>query len=225
MRAALNHTGRPIVFSMCEWGTAKPWLWAAGIGQLWRTTGDINDRWVGKQQYTNGIVDIVDMNEPLWPYSGPGHWNDPDMLEIGNGSLTYDEYKSHFSLWAFMAAPLIAGNDVAHMSPETRSILLNKEIIALDQDPLGHQGHRVAKNGDLEVWSREISGGNRAVLLFNRGAAPADISFTWAELGYPEKLTATVRDLWKAQDLGRIQQVYTVKAIPSHGVVVLTVKP
>jgi alpha-galactosidase len=225
MRAALNHTGRPIVFSMCEWGTAKPWLWAAGIGQLWRTTGDITAQWAGKHDYSNGIVDIVDMNEPLWPYSGPGHWNDPDMLEIGNGSLTYEEYKSHFSLWAFMAAPLIAGNDVAHMSPETRSILLNKEIIALDQDALGHQGHRVAKNGELEVWSREISGGNRAVLLFNRGAAPADISFTWAEIGYPPAVTASVHDLWKAQDLGRMQQGYTVKSIPSHGVVLLTVKP
>jgi alpha-galactosidase len=147
------------------------------------------------------------------------------MLEVGNGGMTQEEYKSHFSLWAMMAAPLIAGNDIPHMTPEIRSILLNKEIIALDQDPLGKQGHRVRKDGDLEVWVREIAGGNRAVLLLNRGAAPADISFDWDELGYPAKLTATVHDMWKASDVAKTQGSYRAHAVPSHGVVVFSVKP
>jgi alpha-galactosidase len=225
MREALNHTGRPIVFSLCEWGTAKPWLWAAGVGNLWRTTGDITDQWNGKKDYSNGVMTIVDLNEPLWPYATPGHWNDPDMLEVGNGGMTQEEYKSHFSLWAMMAAPLIAGNDIPHMTPEIRSILLNKEIIALDQDPLGKQGHRVHKQGDLEVWARELAGGNRAVLLLNRGTAPADISFDWAELGYPARLTATVHDMWKATDVAKTDSTYTAHNVPPHGVVVFSIKP
>jgi alpha-galactosidase len=225
MREALNHTGRPIVFSMCEWGTAKPWLWAAGIGNLWRTTGDITDQWMGKKDYSNGMMTEVDLNEPLWPYAGPGHWNDPDMLEVGNGGMTQEEYKTHFSLWAMMASPLIAGNDVAHMTPEVRSILLNKEIIGLDQDGLGRQGHRVRKDGDLEVWSRELAGGNRAVLLLNRGKAAADMRFSWAEIGYPDKLRATVHDLWKGSDVTTTAGSWTAQGVPSHGVVVVTVKP
>jgi alpha-galactosidase len=147
------------------------------------------------------------------------------MLEVGNGGMTQEEYKSHFSLWAMMAAPLIAGNDIPHMTPEIRSILLNKEIIGLDQDPLGKQGHRVRRDGDLEVWVREIAGGNRAVLLLNRGNAPADIQFKWDELGYPSKLKATLHDMWKGSDVANTEGTYTVHQIPSHGVVVLSVKP
>jgi alpha-galactosidase len=124
-----------------------------------------------------------------------------------------------------MAAPLIAGNDIPHMTPEIRSILLNKEIIALDQDPLGKQGHRVHKQGDLEVWARELAGGNRAVLLLNRGAAPADISFDWAELGYPTRLTATLHDMWKATDVAKTEGAYTAHNVPPHGVVVFSIKP
>ncbi len=226
MREALNKTGRPIVFSLCEWGTNKPWLWGASIGgNLWRTTGDITAHWEGTYHYSNGVLKIVDENEPLWPYAQPGHWNDPDMLEVGNGDMTPEEWKSHFSLWAMMAAPLIAGNDIPHMPENVRSILLNKEIIALDQDPLGHQGHRVRKDGDLEVWSREIAGGNRAVLFFNRGKTPADIPVRWSEIGYPGKTSANVRDLWKGQDLGSMSGGWTAMGVPSHGVVVITVKP
>ncbi len=226
MRDALNATGRPITFSMCEWGTAKPWLWAgAGYGNLWRTTGDIYDQWDGKHDGSLGLMTIVDENEPLWPYARPGHWNDPDMLEVGNGGMTQEEYKTHFSLWAMMAAPLIAGNDVPHMTPDVRSLLLNREIIALDQDKLGKPGHRVWKQGDLEVWSRELVGGNRAVLLLNRGKAPADIHFDWAQLGYPDKLSATVHDAWKGSDLATMSGSYTAHAVPSHGVMVYTVRP
>ena len=225
MREALNHTGRPIVFSMCEWGTAKPWLWANGVGNLWRTTGDITDKWAGKYDYSHGMMDIVDLNEPLYPFAGPGHWNDPDMLEVGNGGMSADEYRTHFSLWAMMAAPLIAGNDVAHMGAETRSILLNREVIAIDQDALGHAGHRVRKTGDIEVWSRELSGGNRAVLLLNRGKTPADISVKWTDAGYPDTLNLRVRDLWQARDLGTLQGSYTAHNIPAHAVVMLTLRP
>jgi alpha-galactosidase len=225
MRRALNHTGRPIVFSICEWGTAKPWLWAPEVGNLWRTTGDIDDRWEGKVDYKLGVMTIVDLNEPLYSAAGPGHWNDPDMLEVGNGGMTADEYRTHFSLWAMMAAPLMAGNDIAHMSDETRSILLNKDIIAIDQDPLGHAGRRVRKEGSIEVWSRELSNGNRAVALVNRGSSAVDISFQWSEIGYPGSLSAEVRDLWKGKDLGRLKGSYTASAVPSHGTVILTVSP
>ena len=225
MRAALDQTGRPIVFSLCEWGTAKPWLWANGIGNLWRTTGDINDQWQGKLEYKLGVMNIVDLNEPLYSASGPGHWNDPDMLEVGNGGMTAEEYRSHFSLWAMMAAPLIAGNDVAHMTPATRAILLNREVIAIDQDALGRQGRRVSQRGDTEVWSRELAGGERAVLLLNRGDHPADIAFAWHEAGYPDTLHVRVRDLWGGKDLGALAGGYTAKAVPSHGVVMLTLRP
>ncbi len=226
MREALNHTGRPIVFSMCEWGTAKPWMWAGdGIGNLWRTTGDITDQWNGKKTYSLGVMTIVDLNEPLYSAAGPGHWNDPDMLEVGNGGMNAEEYRAHFSLWAMMAAPLIAGNDVAHMTSETRSILMNKDLIAIDQDKLGHAGRRVRKDGDLEVWSRELADGNRAVLLLNRGSSPAPIKFALSDVGYPDTFTLHARDLWAGKDLSPVQGSYTAEAVPSHGVVALLLRP
>lgn len=226
MREALNHTGRPIVFSLCEWGTAKPWLWAGeGIGNLWRTTGDITDKWNGKHGYSLGMMQIADLNEPLYSFAGPGHWNDPDMLEVGNGGMTTDEYRTHFSLWAIMAAPLIAGNDVAHMTAETRAILMNKDVIAIDQDALGHAGRRVRKEGDLEVWSRELADGGRAVLLLNRGAAVAPIRFSMAEVGYPEGMTMHARDLWTGREVGAVHGSYAAQAVPSHGVALLRLEP
>lgn len=226
MRDALNHTGRPIVFSLCEWGTAKPWLWAGdGIGNLWRTTGDITDKWDGKHGYSLGMMAIADLNEPLYSYAGPGHWNDPDMLEVGNGGMTADEYRAHFSLWAMMAAPLIAGNDVAHMSAETRAILTNKDVIAIDQDPLGHAGRRVRREGDTEVWSRELADGGRAVVLLNRGGAPASIHFSLTEVGYPASLTMHARELWTGRDEGQVHGGLTVQAVPSHGVALLVLRP
>ena len=224
MATALAATGRPILLSLCEWGTAKPWLWSPQVGQMWRTTGDITDWWAGKQDYSNGITAIVDLNEPLWPFSGPGHWNDPDMLEIGNGGLSDTEYRSHFSLWAMMAAPLIAGNDVAGMTPATQTILTNREVIAVDQDALGQQGHRVARDGDHETWMRPLSGGRRAVLLFNRGKTPARIAATWAQLGYPPLLRAHVRDVWTHRDLPVSAGDIAADVAP-HGVVMLVVAP
>jgi len=225
MRAALGATGRPIVFSLCEWGTAKPWLWAQNTGNLWRTTGDINDQWQGKAKYKLGVMNIVDLNEPLYSAAGPGHWNDPDMLEVGNGGMSADEYRAHFSLWAMMAAPLIAGNDVAHMSDETRSILLNRAVIAVDQDALGHPGRRIRTVGSTEIWSRELANGNRAVLLLNRGAQPADIAFAWHDAGYPDSLRIHAHDLWSGKDLGTLTSGYTAMQVPAHAVVMLTLNP
>jgi alpha-galactosidase len=224
MHDALVSSGRPIVFSMCEWGTAKPWLWAKDVGNLWRTTGDITDKWEGKYDYSWGMLSILDQQVGLESFSGPGHWNDPDMLEVGNGGMTENEYRAHFSLWAMLAAPLIAGNDLRSMTPESASILTNREVIAIDQDRLGRQGHRAAKDGDSEVWVREIADGNRAVVLLNRGTTPREISATWSDLGYPAHLSATVRDLWTKKDLGNFTGKFT-STVPAHSVVMITVKP
>jgi alpha-galactosidase len=255
MRDALRKTGRPIVFSMCEWGTAKPWLWAADTGNLWRTTGDISDHWAGRKKWPNGgccslgMLDILDMQVGLESFAGPGHWNDPDMLEVGNGGMTTSEYRAHFSLWAVLAAPLIAGNDLRSMTPEIKEILTNQEIIAVNQDALGRQASRVwtnrtnpdeaaksrkaaasetseeeDKKEGLEIWSKPLKDGSRAVLFLNRGAREAEITLPWIAAGYPEHLSANVRDLWAHKDLGRFTAKFTAK-VPSHDVVVVTVKP
>jgi len=224
MSQALQATGRPIVFSLCEWGNSAPWLWAQNIGNLWRTTGDIYDHWEGVKDYSIGMMNIVDMQAGLEGFAGPGHWNDPDMLEIGNGGMTDTEYRAHFSLWAIMAAPLIAGNDLSAMKPETKAILLNKEVIAVDQDPLGVQASRVAKDGDYEVWVRPIKGGGRAVVLLNRSTSPHDITVTWEQLRYPDNLKAAIRDLWRHEDLPSAQGSFTAM-VPGHGVVMVTMKP
>lgn len=225
MRDALAASGRPIVFSICEWGSTKPWLWAGNVGNLWRTTGDIKDMWArkGKHGYM-GWTNIIDIQNGIGSYAGPGHWNDPDMLEVGNGGMTVPEYQAHFSLWCIMAAPLIAGNDIRSMSPEIKDILTNKEVIAVDQDRLGKQGNRVRKNGGLEVWSKPLQGGNRAVALLNRGETTANITVHWGDLGYPAHLSAAVRDLWRHQDLGKFTGKFTA-SVPSHAVVMITVKP
>ena len=206
MADALRQTGRDIVFSMCEWGSAKPWLWARNVGNLWRTTGDISDDFGTKKKahdWEHPMLQLLDWNEPLWPFAGQGHWNDPDMLEVGNGGMSTVEYRSHFSLWAMMAAPLIAGNDIAHMDEATKSILLNRDVIAVDQDPLGVQGHRVAQNGTSEVWVKPLSGGACAIVLFNRGDTPAVIEATDSHIGWPTGVRAEVRNLWTHKDIGR----------------------
>jgi alpha-galactosidase len=225
MSEALRATGRPIVFSICEWGNNEPWLWARNIGNLWRTTGDIYDAWRGRFEYSIGLLDIIDMQVGLAPYAGPGHWNDPDMMEIGNGGMTDVEYRAHFSMWAILAAPLIAGNDLGSMSEATRAILTNREVIAVDQDRLGVQGDRVFKDGDREVWARPVAGGGRAVLLFNRGETPADITVTWEQLHYPAHLSARVRDLWGHRDLPRARGAFTARNVAPHGVTMVRIEP
>lgn len=224
MMLALQATDRDIVFSLCEWGNSQPWLWATHIGNLWRTTGDIHDAWEGVFDYRIGLMNILDKNVGLAPFAGPGHWNDPDMLQIGNGGMTNEEYKAHFSLWAMLAAPLMAGNDLNAMTPEIHDILTNQEVIAVDQDRLGRQGDRIAKDGDLEVWARPVTGGGRAVVLLNRGATPAEIAVDWEALGYTADLTATVRDLWAHADLPDATGQFAAEVQP-HAVVMVTIKP
>jgi alpha-galactosidase len=225
IRNALNATGRPIVLSICEWGTAKPWLWGENVGgNLWRTTGDISDVWQGKDKHRLGVVDILDMQEGLQSYAGPGHWNDPDMLEVGNGGMTTDENRAHFSLWAILAAPLLAGNDLRDMKPEIHDILSNKEVIAVNQDQLGRQGHRVRKHGDLEVWAKQMQDGSRSVVLLNRAISEKEIAVSWEDIGYPGHLSASVRDLWRAKDLGQFKGKFSASVGP-HSVVMVKVAP
>ena len=231
IRAALDASGRSIVLSICEWGTAKPWLWGKEVGgNLWRTTGDISDKWEGSTKWpdgsccSNGMLANLDLQVGLASYAGPGHWNDPDMLEVGNGGMTDTEYRSHFSLWSILAAPLIAGNDLRNMRPEIQNILTNKEVIAVDQDSLGREGERVGKDGNLEVWAKQLKDGSRAVVLFNRGGTEEKITAAWDALGYPDHLAASVRDLWQHKDLGKFTGKFS-SSVASHSVAMVTVKP
>jgi alpha-galactosidase len=230
MSHALMATGRPIVFSMCEWGTAKPWLWGKGIGNLWRTTGDISDKWSAHNKWKDGsccewgMVEILDQQVGIESFVGPGHWNDPDMLEVGNGGMTTTEYRAHFSFWSLLAAPLISGNDVRSMTPEIKEILTNAEVIAVNQDKLGREGRRIRKNGDLEVWVKPLSDGSRAVILFNRGTSESDVSVSWEELAYPGHLSAKVRDLWAHKDQGSFTGSFKASVSP-HSVVMVKIAP
>src|SRR6266436_5500149 len=225
MRDALELSQRPITFSICEWGSTKPWLWARDVGNLWRTTGDIQDCWDCKKDWGGmGFVHILDLQENLEPYAGPGHWNDPDMLEVGNGGMSTVEYRAHFSLWCILAAPLMAGNDIRSMSPVIAAILMNKELIAVDQDSLGMQGRRVKRTGDLDIWAKQLADGSRAVALLNRGAAESEMSISWTDLGFPAHLSASVRDMWTRKDLGKLNGKFTAR-VPSHGVVMIKVTP
>ncbi len=225
MRDALAKAGRPIIFSLCEWGSTKPWLWAGPVGNLWRSTGDIINKWDGKEKWGgNGVVQILDLEDGLESYAGPGHWNDPDMLEVGNGGLNMTESRAHFSMWCILAAPLMAGNDIRSMTPEVRNILTNAEAIAIDQDPLGQQGKRVRTHDGLEVWAKQLADGGRAVALLNRSASPANIAASWTEIGYPDTLAAATRDIWAKKDLGSLKGKVSA-SVPSHGVALLRIKP
>jgi alpha-galactosidase len=214
MGDALRATHRPIVYSLCQYGRLDVWKWGADVGgNLWRTTGDIRDSWDSMSKIGFG------QNE-LAQWARPGHWNDPDMLEIGNGGMSDNEYRTHMSLWAVLAAPLLAGNDLHSMSPATLAILTNREVIAVDQDKEGKQGTRAWKSGEQEVWTRTLSGGAQAVAFFNRAAAGAKVSVKWADIGVNEK--AHLRDLWLHQDVEWQGPEYSV-TIPAHGVVLLRV--
>jgi alpha-galactosidase len=225
MRDALKKSGRPIVFSLCEWGSTKPWLWAGAVGNLWRSTGDIIDKWEGSEKWGGlGVVQILDLQDGLQSYAGPGHWNDPDMLEVGNGGMSLTEYRAHFSMWCLLAAPLMAGNDIRSMTGDIHDILTNKEVIAIDQDPLGREGRRVKRGDGLEVWAKELADGGRAVALLNRTAAEAKITASWTDIGYPEHVPAKVRDLWAKKDLGEKTGSFSAP-VPSHGVVMVRIEP
>jgi len=224
MAKALRESGRDIVLSICEWGNNHPERWAAPVGHLWRTTGDIFDGWKGTKAWANGMTDILDFQVERWRDSGPNAWNDPDMLEVGNGGMTTTEYESHFSLWAMLAAPLIAGNDLASMSADTQRILTNADVIAVDQDPLGVQARRLWKQGDLEIWARPMKGGDQAVVLFNRGAAPAGMAVDWDLLNLPAGLRADVKDLWSKKVTKRVHGSYGA-TVAAHGVVMVRITP
>jgi alpha-galactosidase len=248
MGDALKATGRPIVYSISAWWF---YAWEPIVGHLWRTTTDIQDNWtsitallnrnggdttrygscVSCPQASAGMCVVCNAALPEAAYAapglaaqaGPGHWNDPDMLEVGNGGMNDTEYRAHFSMWAMMAAPLIAGNDLRSMTSATQEILTNIEVIAVDQDPLGAQGKPVSASTTLEVWSKRLAGNaTYAVALLNRTDAAADITVTWKTLGLTSS-SAVVRDLWAKQDLGTVATQYTAAAVPSHGVVMLKV--
>ncbi len=215
MGDALKATGRPIVYSLCQYGRLKVWDWgAASGGNLWRTTGDIEDTW--KSMSTIGFDKQVGLEQ----HAGPGHWNDPDMLEIGNGHMDDVEYRTHMSLWAMLAAPLLAGNDLRSMADETKQILLNKEVIAVDQDKLGRQGYRVSKDGRTELWAKPLEGGDLAVALFNRGDRAELMIAKWSDLNLSG--SHRVRDLWAHTDRGKIKDLFEAEVFP-HGVVMLRV--
>ncbi|MFF3372445.1 NPCBM/NEW2 domain-containing protein [Streptomyces sp. NPDC002680] len=214
MRDALLATGRPIVYSICEWGQNKPWEWAADVGQLWRTTGDISDTW-------GSMLSILKRNLPLDGYAGPGHWNDPDMLEVGNGGMTDTEYRSHFSMWAIMAAPLLIGSDLRSASDETFGILGNREVVAVDQDPLGRQGTVVSSEGGGWVVAKEMADGSRTVALFNETGSARRISTTAAAVGLPAADAYTLRDLWQHRTYNTAGTVSAT--VPAHGTVLVRV--
>jgi alpha-galactosidase len=226
MSQALRNAGRPIVFSLCEWGGTKPWLWASGIGHLWRTTGDIQDCWDCKRPWGGmGVVQIIDLQTELFPYAGPGHWNDPDMLEVGNGKMTTAEYRAHFSFWCLLAAPLMAGNDLRNMTQETKDILMNKEVIAVDQDPLGIQGRKVYDGGAIEIWMKPLSGAARAVILLNRGSEKAPMTVTWEQIGLAPGMEAKIRNLWTKSDYATNDKGLFTTLVDPHDVVMLRVQP
>nr|CEL21572.1 Alpha-galactosidase precursor [Kibdelosporangium sp. MJ126-NF4]CTQ92353.1 Alpha-galactosidase precursor (EC 3.2.1.22) [Kibdelosporangium sp. MJ126-NF4] len=214
MRDALAATGRPIVFSICEWGQNKPWEWAQNVGNLWRTTGDINDTYAK-------MVDIFKKNLPLAPYAKPGAWNDPDMLEVGNGGMTPTEYRSHFSLWAVMAAPLLIGADLRKVNAENFQTLLNRDVIDVDQDRLGVQGRQISLSGNNYVISKPLSNSDYAVVLFNNNSSAQTISTTASAIGIGTSSSYNLKDLWSKSS--RTTTGAISASVPAHGTVMYRV--
>jgi alpha-galactosidase len=212
MGDALKATGRPIVFSLCQYGREDVWNWGAKVGgNSWRTTGDISDNW--KSMSTIGFKQMS-----IAQYAKVGHWNDPDMLEIGNGGMSDEEYRTHMTLWSMLRAPLLAGNDVRAMSDATKGILMNKEVIAIDQDPLGAPAQLAKTDGDVEVWIRPLKGKATGLAFFNKGDQPAEVKLAWSEARLKKPKRA--RDLWAHSDVKTSADGYSAK-VPAHGTVLL----
>ena len=212
---ALAATGRPILLSLCQYGMQDVWKWGASIGaQMWRTTNDIEDNY-----YQMMFIGLG--QNGLEKYAGPGHWNDPDMLEVGNGKMKDEEYRAHMTLWSILAAPLFAGNDLTNTSAVTLEILMNPEAIAIDQDSAGVQGRRAWQEGPTEVWIKPLADGSKAVAAFNRETRPMEVPLNFAELSLPASIQAS--DLWAHKDLGTFQQSMTI-TVPGHGSALLKVK-
>ncbi|MDP9081905.1 MAG: glycoside hydrolase family 27 protein [Bacteroidota bacterium] len=221
MSKAIRAAGRPMIFSLCEWGQNQPWKWASSVGQLWRSTGDIwagFDKNLSKGSWTAlSVLTILDKQDSIRQYAGPGHWNDPDMLEVGNG-MKYNEDKAHFSLWCMLAAPLMAGNDLRKMTDETKSILTNKEVIAVDQDALGIEGFRFYSFDGLEIFIKPLANNELAVCFLNRSNHPQTVTYNWKDHAINDaisktnidfnKITYKLRDLWAKKDLGTTDKVF-----------------
>jgi alpha-galactosidase len=213
MGDALRATGRPIVYSLCQYGKANVWEWGPLVGgNLWRTTDDIADNW--QAMSANGFS-----QDRLADFAAPGHWNDPDLLEVGNGGMTTEEYRSHMSLWSILAAPLIAGNDLSAMTPEIHSILTNPEVIAIDQDAEGKQGKKIKRVGQVEFWKKPLAGGAVAIAVFNRGESTTTASFAWSDFGVTTPIS--VRNLWGRKDVPPADK-FTAQ-INAHGVMLLRI--
>ncbi|HEX4773640.1 MAG TPA: glycoside hydrolase family 27 protein [Bryobacteraceae bacterium] len=212
MGAALVDSGRPIVYSLCEYGDGDVWKWGPKVGgNLWRTTGDISDRWESMESIGFKQIEIAQ-------YAEPGHWNDPDMLEVGNGGMSNEEYQTHMTLWALLSAPLLAGNDLEHMSKATLAILTNRDVIAIDQDRAVHHPKKTQLDGKVEVWTRELEDGATVVALFNREDTNKPVKVTWSQIGL--SAPAAAKNLWTQQDVKLSGDSYTV-TVPKHGVVLL----
>jgi alpha-galactosidase len=233
MRDALYAAGRPIVFSLCEWGNNKPWDWGKDIGHLWRTTGDITncfDCFVDHGTWKSwGIMYILDMQKGLRIHAGPDHWNDPDMMEVGNG-MSVSEDRAHFSMWCMLAAPLIAGNDVRNMTKETIDILTDKEVIAIDQDELGIQGFRHSSRDSVEIWYKPLVNDSWAVCFLNRSKKKKKINYSWKSqniidefskrsINFKEE-TFYIKNLWTKEDMGATSKKLKHE-IPPHDVLLV----
>ncbi len=214
MGDALRGTGRPIVYSLCQYGMDRVWAWAPSVGaHLWRTTNDIRDDYTSLSQ--NGFTQAG-----LASFAGPGHWNDPDMIEVGNGKFKTTDNLTQMSLWSILAAPLIAGNDLTQMTPEIQAILCNREVIAVNQDAAGIQGDRVSCEGPLEIWMKPLGDGSKAVGLFNRGRSVMKMTLRFTEVGFRGRVH--VRDLWEHADRGVFEDTYSTLVL-KHGVVFLRI--
>lgn len=222
MRDALYKAGRPIVFSICEWGESKPWSWAQNVGHLWRTTTDIQDCWDCEVNWGGlGWIRILDKQDGLEQYAGPGHWNDPDMLEVGNGGMSNIEDRAHFSMWCMLAAPLMAGNDIRNMSDETKAILTNPRAIAINQDKLGKQGFRVLRLEGIDVWVKPLSNNEFAVCFLNRNDEAYELNFDWNKFyvvdktenwkGIPFYESFNITDIWTDKALGNTKETLNYK--------------
>ncbi|POY36651.1 alpha-galactosidase [Solitalea longa] len=232
--AALRRAGRPIVLSICEWGNDKPWEWGPQVGHLWRTTGDIYNCFDCIKDHGTwkafGVMQILDKQDGLRRYAGPGHWNDPDMMEIGNGQLTPAEDRAHFSMWAMLAAPLIAGNDIRSMDKETQEVLTNKDVIAVNQDSLGVQGFKHETRDSVETWLKPMKNGAWAVCFLNRSTKVKSIEFNWQEKPIVDELSKRelntavrqykMKNLWTKKDAGTTKKVLKA-TIQGHDVLML----
>ena len=253
MRNAIRKAGRPMVFSICEWGTSKPWEWAENVGHSWRTTHDIGPAFLpvpvsytaeGRRNWKpQSVMEIIEQNAPLREYAGPGHWNDPDMLEVGNEivvdgitySMTPSEERAHFTLWCMMAAPLILGNDLRDISEETLAIIKNRALIAVDQDPLGIQGLRLKKDGDLQYWFKPLKDGDWAFCVLNAGEEAAKLTLDWSALEVDDTFSGRktdfagtaymAQDLWKAKAKPFNTSRKTKVTVPAHDVVAYRLTP